>query len=136
MLTGNDRGGRVRIDAPCEGVSRLRVAGELDGHAGARVLRCVDARLQLSAAGHRPTRHLLIDLSEVLTATVAGVRALPHAHYTAGRRAISLHLIGAGHLISILSPTASGPLRALGGFPDLDAALANLHARCARCTPA
>ncbi len=132
---GNGAGGRIRIDAPCEGVCRLQAAGVLDGHTGARMLRCVDARLQLVAAGHHATRHLLIDLSEVVGASAAGVRALPHAHYAATRRGISLHLIAADRLHPTLSTADRAHLRRLNGVPDLDAALATVHPRCTRCTP-
>jgi hypothetical protein len=131
---GAEGSGSVRIGTPCDGICRLRVSGVLDAHAGARVVRCVDARLQLAEAGYHPTRHLLVDLTDTTDATHAGLRALPRAQYTAHRRGIDLHLIGADHLTPTLPPVARAPLRALAGFPDLPAALAALHSYCQRCT--
>lgn len=133
--TGNGGSrGLVRLDTPCDGVWRLRVTGTLDPHTAARIVRCVDARLQLVDAGYHPTRHMLIDLTEVVTAVPAGLRALPHARYSAGRRGITVHLVGADHLATTLAPNGSAPLRTFGGgFPDLPAALTALHPRCERC---
>lgn len=81
----------------------------------------MDVRLALIEAGYHRTRHLLVDIGQVDEATTAGVRALPHAHYAAGRRGISLHLLGAGHLAPFLAAPARAALRGLGTFPDLTA---------------
>lgn len=131
---GAGDGGRVRIDTPCDGVCRLQVTGVLDGATGTRVLRCVDARLALVEAGYHRSRHLLVDLGQADDASTAGVRALPHAHYAAGRRGISLHLLGAARVAATLPAPARAALRGLGAFPDLAAALAALHPHCWRCT--
>lgn len=114
---------RMRIDSPHADLYRIRVGGALDAGTGARVLRQVDARLRLIDDGSVRTRHILVDLTGVPTATPQGVRALPHGHYAAGRRGVGFHLIGAGRLRPGLGPAAHALLGRINGFPDLESAV-------------
>lgn len=110
---------------------RIRVCGLLDTGVGAWVLRQVDARLRLVDDGHGRTRHVLVDLTAVTTATPRGLRVLRHGHDAARRRGVGFDLVGAAHLLPRLGPVEHALLARLGGFPDLVTAVATVASRTA-----
>lgn len=122
----------MSLETPAVGLHLIRVRGELDESAGARLLRLIDARLQINGLGLRPgrTRHILIDLSAVTSASRAGLAALSHARHTTQRRRVGLALIGAGALTCRPGDTgahARAALRTLACYPDTTAAITALQ---------
>lgn len=118
--------GALTIDTPRTDVQVIRVTGALDGATGARLLRLIDARLQVSALGVTPTRHILVDLTEVRAATVTGLKSLTRADHATRSRRLGFSLVGAGRLTVGLQCAARQVMRDLVSFPDLTAALAAL----------
>ncbi|ANY05322.1 hypothetical protein [Pseudonocardia sp. HH130630-07] len=119
---------RLRADCPHPQVYRIRVQDEFDHGTGMGLLRLIDARMHafdLDKAKDR-MRHVLIDLTTSTVASTDWLRVLRYAGDATARRGVGLHLIAGGHLSPPLTAQQCAVARALGTFPDLDAALAAL----------
>ena len=84
---------QLSIDLPARFVFVIGVGGWLDAVSGVRLLRLLDTRLTLTSAAARPTRRVLIDLSNLDGADSGGVRSLDRARRTAEFHGVTLALI-------------------------------------------
>ncbi|MBP2366768.1 LuxR C-terminal-related transcriptional regulator [Pseudonocardia parietis] len=98
------------------------MAGRLDPTAAARVLRLLDAQLELVAAGYADTAQMVIDLDAVTSFERGGLASLRHAPYTAARRSITVSLSGYGARLHLLPLHARQLLAEFDTFPTLEAA--------------
>ncbi|WP_181784797.1 hypothetical protein [Pseudonocardia pini] len=114
------------IAVPEPGVYTITVRGLLDRVVGTRLLRLVDARLQMAAYGHAPTEHVLLDVTDVQGIAPGGEAALRHAAHATARRGITFDLVGAAALAGRLGVTERQVLARYRGFPDVPTALAEL----------
>jgi hypothetical protein len=122
-----DAGG-FAMTTPRRDVHVIRAAGELDTVAGARLLRLVDARLQLLDLGQVTTAHILLDFTVTRTASTGAIAGLDQAIDAAARRRVGLHLAGAGALVATLPVAARQHLGRFPSYPSVDAALDALSA--------
>lgn len=114
----------IRVEAPCPAVRLIRVAGRLDRAVAAGVLRLVSAQLNLVAGRHRAVTDLVLDIGAVSSFELAGLEALCHAPYSAGRHGIGLSLSGCGRRVHQLPLRARGLLlKHFRAFPSADVAL-------------
>ncbi|MFC5951462.1 STAS domain-containing protein [Pseudonocardia lutea] len=118
----------MAIDVPEPGVYTIRLRGHLDRLTGARLLRLIDARLQLARHGHATTRHVLIDLAEVDAIGPGALAALSHAQHAADRCGATLDLVGSALLAGRLGTADRQALAPFRAFPTVAAALAGLEA--------
>ncbi|MFR9805910.1 STAS domain-containing protein [Pseudonocardia sp. RS010] len=118
----------MSIDVPEPGAYTIRLRGHLDRLTGARLLRLVDARLQLARLGHAATRHVLIDVADVDSIGPGALAALTHALHAADRSGVTLDLVGAGALAGRLGTADRQALARFRSFPTVAAALAGLAA--------
>jgi len=114
------------IDVPRPGVYTITVRGTLDRLVGARLLRLVDARLQMASHHHAPTRHVLLDVSGLDGIGPGGEAALRHAAHATTRRGITFDLVGAAALAGRLGMVERQVLSRHRSFPDVPTALAEL----------
>lgn len=119
---------RLTIDTPAVGVRVVHVAGAL-GRAGvARLIRSIDAQVQLAGTGRCPIAHLVVDLGGVTDYDPDAVGALGEVVHRCARARIGLHLAGflpgpAGLPVRVrqqlvrvrTSPTVEVAVRGLGG---------------------
>ncbi len=84
---------QLSIDLPARYVFVIGVEGRLDAVSGVRLLRLLDTRLTLTSAAARPTRRVLIDLTNLDGADSGGVRSLDRARRTAELHGVALALI-------------------------------------------
>ena len=84
---------QLSIDLPARYVFVIGVEGWLDAVSGVRLLRLLDTRLTLTSAAARPTRRVLIDLTNLDGADSGGVRSLDRARRTAEFHGVALALI-------------------------------------------
>ena len=84
---------QLSIDLPARYVFVIGVEGWLDAVSGVRLLRLLDTRLTLTSAAPRPTRRVLIDLTNLDGADSGGVRSLDRARRTAEFHGVTLALI-------------------------------------------
>lgn len=117
----------LAIDTPREDLHRISIIGELDGVAGTRLARLVDARLCLIELGQTRTRQILVDLSGAHVATGDGLRHLAAAHRRAAGHHLGVHLVGAGALIADLGPRNRQIVRGIAAYPTVDVAAAALE---------
>jgi hypothetical protein len=117
----------MAIDVPGPGAYTIRLRGHLDRLTGARLLRLVDARLQLARHRHAATRHILVDVTDVDSIGPGAVAALSHAHHAAGRCAVTFDLVGAGALAGRLGTADRQALARFRSFPTVAAALVGLE---------
>lgn len=110
------------VEAPQPGLRLLGMAGRLDPAAAARLLRLLDAQLDLVAAGYADTTHLVIDLAGVTGFEPGGLEALRHAPYTAARRGITVALCGCGGRTHLLPLRTRALLAEFRTFPTAEAA--------------
>jgi hypothetical protein len=113
----------MAIDVPEPGVYTIRLRGHLDRLTGARLLRLVDARLQLARLGHAATRHVLIDLTDVDSIGPGALAALTHADHAAGRCGVTFDLVGTAALAGRLGTADRQALSRFRSFPTVAAAL-------------
>ncbi|GAA4552893.1 hypothetical protein [Pseudonocardia xishanensis] len=116
------------IGVPRPGVYTISVRGTLDRLVGARLLRLIDARLQMASHHHSPTRHVLVDVSQLDGLAPGGEAALRHAAHATSRRGITFDLIGAAALAGRLGVAERQVLSRYRSFPDVSTALAELDA--------
>jgi anti-anti-sigma regulatory factor len=118
--------GTLSIEVPDPATYVIRASGEFDRSAGARLLRLVDARLQLVTVGSCATRHMLVDLTAVDAVHPAVLVFLRHAQHGCRRRDVSFFLVGTGALTGRLPMADRADLLRYRQFPSVDAALAEL----------
>jgi ABC-type transporter Mla MlaB component len=113
----------LAIEAPTPRTYVIRVSGDLDRLLATRLLRLVDARLQLVAQGQCATAHIVVDLIDVHDLCATAVPALHHAHHAAGGRGVSLELVGAKALAERLGAQERQALSMYRSYPSVEAAL-------------
>jgi hypothetical protein len=113
----------LSIEVPTPATYVIRVSGDLDRLSATRLLRLVDARLQLVAQGQCPTAHIIIDLTDVHDFYATAMPALHHAHHAAGGRGVSLELLGAKALAERLGAQERQALSMYRSFLSVEAAL-------------
>jgi hypothetical protein len=118
--------GGFAMTTPRRNIHVIRAGGELDTVAGARLLRLIDARLQLLDLGQVTTAHILLDFGPTRSASIGAIAGLTRATCDAARRGVGLHLVGAGPLIVTLSVAARQHLGRFTSFPTVAAALDTL----------
>ncbi|SDF27381.1 hypothetical protein [Pseudonocardia oroxyli] len=114
------------IAVPAAGFYTITLRGSLDRVVGARLLRLVDARLQMAAYGHAVTRHVLLDVGGLDAVDPGGEAALRHAAHACDRRGITLDLVGAAAVGPHLGIGARQALARYRSFPDVPTAVAAL----------
>ena len=113
------------MDRPVDGTTVIRASGRLDAAGGARLLRVLDAQIEMARGGHRRLDAVVVDISAVDTIGRGGPEALAHAQYACSRRRIEFVMGGAVDLWS-LSPAARRRLGALTWYPTVDLAVASV----------
>ena len=126
---------QMAVEAPDEWVRVIRVSGTLDGAAAARLLRLVDAQLQLVMTGHRQVTELLIDLEGVNCYQRGGLETLRHARYSTAARGVALHLAGCSSRLHQLPLQVRQLVAEFSNFPTVEVALA-VVCRASTTTPA
>lgn len=109
-------------DASFPGLWSARVSGVLDTATGARLLRLVDAQLELVTAGSSETTHILIDLTAIVGIEPGGVATLRHALYSANRRGAAVWLAGCTGNLHRLPLQSRQILYKFRIFPSVEAA--------------
>jgi anti-anti-sigma regulatory factor len=118
--------GRFAVDTSRSDLYIICVTGVLDNVAATRLLRLVDARLQASAMGHGCTRHIVLDLTGVPTATATGLAILAHAPYAAQCRGVGFYLAGVGALTATALLDTRRHLSRFASYPSVASARAAL----------
>jgi hypothetical protein len=130
---GGEAAGTPQRKAP-QGIALLRVPParadvhiiEVTGVVGradvARLTRLIDARLRLVAAGHVPTRQIVVDLHDARGLTAADVDDLARARTACHAHRVGFALVAPAS--ADLSLQASHALSRLPAFPSVHAALA------------
>ena len=85
----------LTADSPRADTYRVRVSGVFDTAAGAHLLRQLDAWAHHVDTHGGTTRTVVADLTGVTAASLAGLKALPHAERTVGRRRCVFGVVGA-----------------------------------------
>jgi hypothetical protein len=80
-------------ETPTPQVHLVRVSGYFDQHAGARLLRLVEARAQLVTPGARRPTHVIVDLSGINDADTSGLTALRHACAVGTEHGLRVHVL-------------------------------------------
>lgn len=114
------------IAVPAAGFYTITVRGALDRMVGARLLRLIDARLQMASYGHTITRHVLLEVTGLHAVDPGGDAALRHAAHACDRRGITFDLVGAAAVGPHLTIGARQALARYRSFPDVAAAVAAL----------
>jgi hypothetical protein len=115
---------RLAIFGPRPDVHVIAAAGMLDQVVSTRLLRLVDARIRLRHLGTASTRHIVLDLTQVDSATTSAVETLVRAARTAQRRhGLGLHVVGFDAVAGRLPLQARQLAGRMSRYPDLDAAL-------------
>ncbi|MER5673668.1 hypothetical protein [Pseudonocardia alni] len=99
----------LTADSPRADTYRVRVSGVFDTAAGAHLLRQLDAWAHHIDSHGGTTRTVVADLTGVTAASLAGLKAIPHAERTVGRRGCVFGVVGADHLLGRV-PAAARPL--------------------------
>lgn len=99
----------LTADSPRADTYRVRVSGVFDTAAGAHLLRQLDAWAHHVDTHGGTTRTVVADLTGVTAASLAGLKAIPHAERTVGRRGCVFGVVGADHLLGRV-PAAARPL--------------------------
>lgn len=126
---------QIAVEAPDEAVRLIRIAGDLDRAAAARLLRLVDAQLDLVAARHRSVSHVLVDLECVRSFEPGGLDAVREARRTGAARGVRLHLVGCAGRSPLLPLRVCQVLAEFSTFPTVEIALAELSRTCATAPP-
>ena len=126
---------QIAVEAPDEAVRLIRIAGDLDRSAAARLLRLVDAQLDLVAARHRSVSHVLVDLECVRSFEPGGLDAVREARRTSAARGVRLHLVGCAGRSPLLPLRVCQVLAEFSTFPTVEIALAELSRTCATAPP-
>lgn len=108
----------LTADSPRADTYRVRVSGVFDTAAGAHLLRQLDAWADHIDTHGGTTRTVVADLTGVTAASLAGLKAIPHAERTVGRRGCVFGVVGADHLLGRV-PAAARPLLRPGGHGSL-----------------
>lgn len=93
-MTDHLRGMQLAVDAPSDGVLLVRVAGQLTGGTGPRLLRLLDNLTSRDGVVRARPGRVVVDLSNVWVFDREGVAVLDHAHHAASRRGIRFALDG------------------------------------------
>ncbi|RTL69665.1 MAG: STAS domain-containing protein [Pseudonocardiaceae bacterium] len=115
--------GFLAIESPAPAVHLVRVTGDLDAATANRVLRLVDARVQLVAAGSCVTRHVLVDLSGVTSLAPGTVTVLDRAREVAEAHGLTVDLVGTSKHTVALSGRDRHMLLRFRAFPSVGVAL-------------
>lgn len=113
---------RFALDTSSSDLYLISVTGVLDNVAATRLLRLVDARLQVLESGHARTRHIVVDLSRTPTATATGLAILRHAPYAANRRGVGFYLSGVEALTTTAPLDARRHLCSFASYSSVAAA--------------
>lgn len=101
----------------------IYVAGRLDAGLAVRVLRLLDARLELIQAGLADKTHVVIDLAATTTIDAGGVATLRHAPFEAARLGVTVWLSGVTGRTDRLPTRSRSMLDRIRMFPDEEAAV-------------
>lgn len=123
------RPGRLAISGPRPDVHVIAVEGALDPILAARLLRLVDVRIRLRDVAGAATRHIILDLTGVDSATASAVELLAGATSTAERGRLGLHVVGFDSVAGHLPLPARLLIGRMSRYPTLDAALNALDER-------
>ena len=118
--------GFLAIESPAPAVHLVRVTGDLDPATANRVLRLVDARCRLVAAGSCVTRHVLVDLSRVTALAPGTVTVLHRAREVAEAHGLTVDLVGTSKHTVALSGRDRHLLLRFRTFPSVDVALGSV----------
>ena len=118
--------GRLAISGPQPGVHVIAVHGALDPVVSTRLVRLVDARIRLREVGGASTRHIVLDLTAVDSATLPAVETLARATRTAEQHGLGLHLVGFDAVAGRLPAAARQLVGRMSRYPDLGSALRSL----------
>ncbi|MHA6782127.1 STAS domain-containing protein [Pseudonocardia saturnea] len=117
---------QLAVECAATGVRVIRVAGALDRPAVDRLLRLVDAQIDLRAAGCVTFEHLVVDLANVTRFDPGGLEALQLQWRERRDRGVRLHLAGCGGRVFLLPVRASRMMRDFSAFPSAEVAIAQL----------
>jgi hypothetical protein len=84
---------QLMVEPTVGGVAGIRVAGELTADGGLRLLRLLDD-VVWRAEARGGISHLLVDLANVRTFEIDGIRVLRHARLSSARAGVQLLLAG------------------------------------------
>ncbi|AEA26366.1 STAS domain-containing protein [Pseudonocardia benzenivorans] len=115
--------GFLAIESPTPTVHLVRVSGDLDAATANRLLRIVDARGHVVAAGDGATRHVLVDLSGVTGMAPGTATVLLRAREVAEAHGLTLDLVGTSKHTMTLSGRDRYQLLRFRSFPTVAAAL-------------
>jgi hypothetical protein len=118
--------GFLAIESPAPAVHLVRISGGLDPATANRVLRLVDARGCLVAAGECPTRYVLLDLSRVTALAPGTVAVLDRARQVADTHGLTVDLVGTSKHTVALSGRDRHVLLRFRTFPSVGVALDEL----------
>jgi anti-anti-sigma regulatory factor len=116
----------LAISGPRPDVHVIAVEGVLDPVVSTRLLRLVDARIRLRRLGTASTTHIVLDLTDVDSATTSAVETLSRAADLARWNGLGLHLVGFEAVARHLPLPARQLVGRMSRYPDLDAALGAL----------
>lgn len=125
---------RPLVDSTVAGTTVIRVPGVLDSAGGARLLRLLDAQIEVARTGYRRLDAVVVDVSGLHSIGRGGPEALAHALYACARRRIDFAVAGHWDLMSA-SPAARRRLSGLRWFPTVDVAVTSLAAERASAVP-
>lgn len=116
--------GALGVSTPRDDVYLITVRGVLDRVLSTRLLRMVDTRVRVvrDARGCL-TRHLVIDMSQVVAVGRGALELLEHARHSAGVHGVSLHLAVADPDAWLPSQRAREVIASIGTFPSVAFAL-------------
>jgi hypothetical protein len=123
VVTAPSRPARLAISGPRPDVHVIAVGGTLDAVVSTRLVRLVDARIRLRGVGGASTRHIVLDLTAVDSATTSAVETLARAACTAERYGLGLHVVGFDRVAGRLPLPARQLVGRMSRYPDLTAAL-------------
>lgn len=119
---------RPFVTHPHDGTTVIRTRGHLDSASGGRLLRLLDAEIEMARTGHRRLDVVVIDASASDTISRGGPEALAHALHACTRRRIGFAVAGTFDL-RFLSPAAQRRLAALTWYPTVEVAITSATGR-------
>lgn len=120
-------GDEVQLIVETEGTVRLiRFHGPADRSGMARLLRLIDAQLDLVEAGRATITDVIVDLDGASSYDPGGLQTLRHARYSAGTRGIGFHLTGLAARVPLMPLNARQVVGDFSTFPTIEIALTAL----------
>lgn len=114
------------VETVDEAVRVIRFHGPLNRSGAARLLRLVDAQLDVDAAGRGRLTDVIVDLGGVSSFEPGGPQVLRHARTSARARGVGFHLTGLASRFYLMPLHARQVAGEFSMFPNLELALAVL----------